>query len=239
MIISEATKTLIATPTKCGTTTLEAVARRSEREGDGAVLRVLDEPDPNDTRRRQHRMCPPPGKEDWTRLLLVRNPYDRLTSIYEYLRAPANYSQWGARRVQGREWPGERGALSHPPMSFRKFLFWLELEHATLAEDFRDWGASRSYRSPWVWTDTLKDSWRFWSRDGDVEVGLLRLENLWEDLAAWLGEGVVNMKPLHSNRSTGRKHADWKDYYKRDEVVSADLLDCAEACDLFGYDERP
>ncbi len=212
---------LLATPTKCGTTTVEGVARRYERNNpDGKGFRVFDGESP----RRQHRMMPPLSG-NWRGAdphILLRNPYGRYTSIYEYLRAPANYSQWGAREVQGAEWGGhtENPYDDMPPMEFPQFLAWYG-ERRRMVNDLTNpavrryerglWSDPRSYRSPWVWTDSqsqsllaLKVNTKETRKNG---VGVLRLESLWADLQELAGSyGVkdLDLSPLHSNRSTAR-----------------------------------
>ena len=189
---------IIGTPTKCATTTIEALARRHVRNNDGAVdFRLMDW----DAPRRQHRMALPPPCDwvaDWRaarRYLLVRNPYRRYMSVYEYLRAPQNYSQWGARAVQGREWPGlaENAWGDDDPMTFGEFLLWIadtrrELERRGAVKR-GELTEGRAYRSPWVWTDSLADSLAHLTAQPAAvgakkksSVSLIRLENLEEDL---------------------------------------------------------
>lgn len=237
---------ILATPTKCGTTTVEALANRHHREAgaDADEFRLMDWDSP----RRQHRMALPPNVRDrwggegshidehdnnedpsglsegWgdvDRWLLVRNPYTRYMSIYTYLSAPANYSQWGAREIQGNEWGGHDKAkiVRRSKMSFEQFLFWLADQRAKYSNDY--WLSRRgeltegfAYRSPWVWTDPLDWSLSFLQvqpgeREGDVE-GLVRMENLFDNRGDWSllnmldAYGVeINMRPLHSNRTTG------------------------------------
>lgn len=261
---------VIGTPTKCGTTTLEACAHRHERQNalDADSFRVMDWDSP----RRQHRMCLPPavmseaegvsdamaadmnrrfgigagnlpersaGYEwlDASRYLLVRNPYTRYMSVYTYLSAPANYSQWGARLVQGRGWGGHDPDLviDTDPMTFEEFLRFLAAQRAINSEP--KWNArrgplndGRAYRSPWVWTDSLTMSLEFLinqlcggcgeDREPGISDGVcdgsgpghsvrfIRLESVWEDLAALserygLGETGLLLGGLHSNRTTG------------------------------------
>lgn len=234
---------IIATPTKCATTTIEAVAKRHMRQNPGEAdqFRIMDWDSP----RRQHRMALPPmvrdsaagemeveyegedlsmgvaGDEDeWgaaDRFLFVRNPFRRYMSIYTYLSAPANYSQWGAREIQGEEWGGHDASkvIDTPKMTFAQFLDWfIEKRHewcgpASLGGrgDLRD---GRAYRSPWVWLDSLTDSFDFLvSQPGPAagEAGLLRMEDLWEDLALLKEEyelEYLDLSPtIHANRSTG------------------------------------
>jgi hypothetical protein len=263
-------KFVIGTPTKCGTTTLEALAHRHARNnpGEADAFRVMDWDSP----RRQHRMCLPPAvstegvsdemaativkdghldEEDigsawpepdagneWTsaaRYLLVRNPFTRYMSMYTYLSAPANYSQWGARLIQGTQWGGHDPEKMYdtPKMTFNQFLVFIAAQREINNEP--KWGArrgplndGRAYRSPWVWTDSLTDSYEYLQMqrcpdedccppDGgpctdytDVHaIRLIRLESVWEDLADvsaeyGLGEEGLLLGGLHSNRSTGR-----------------------------------
>jgi hypothetical protein len=253
MIISEAGRFFIATPTKCGTTTLESIAARNMREGEGETLRVLDDPDTGDTRRRQHRMVVPQGHNDWNRYMLVRHPYSRMTSVYEYLLAPANYSQWGAREIQGNAWPGARRGMmvDRAPMDFLSFLRWLEGERVKSASSEMvgargDTGTSRAYRSPWVWTDSLGESLGYLKAGRAVRsVSLIRLEQLWEDLE-WLYRkheldwDSINTGRLHSNRSTNKRHDDWRDYYSDVKVRrQAEKMGLAEESTGLGYGEIP
>ncbi len=224
---------LIATPTKCATTTLEAVARRHMRQypADADSFRIMDWDSP----RRQHRMALPPAVhgedieaefegeeiiapqqsavEEWGyvhRYLFTRNPFTRYMSMYTYLSAPQNYSQWGARYIQGREWGGhdDRKVIDQPKMSFEEFLIWLAQERE-MDEELNNRGditTGRAYRSPWVWTDSLTTSLALLRSQpgvGEVE-GLLRMERIWDALDMldeWYGIGL-DLSPIHANRST-------------------------------------
>lgn len=222
MIVSHEGKFVIATPTKCGTTTLEAVARRHVRRlGDEGVRTFsVAEADRGDSHRRQHRMVPPEGCESYQAYLLVRNPLDRMVSIFEYLRAPQNYSQWGARAVQGNAWGGKdkEKMYNENPKNFCKFVQWYARQKRIADRDEGRGIADdpRSYRSPWVWTDMLWDSLDFLQSNTESKVLLIQLEELWDELDDVLREhGVegVDLAPLHSNRSTGREHVDPVAYY--------------------------
>lgn len=241
---------ILATPTKCATTSLEGVAKRHMKNAgvDGDNFRIMDWDHP----RRQHRMCLPPAVRDATggidagdgasedkdhsewerhdRWLLVRNPFDRYVSIYKYLSSHQNYSQWGAREVQGKEWGGpedvftaarERGEewTRHPKMSFPQFIDWLcgHRERLRRPESVKARGPldmGRAYRSPWVWTDSLTESAEIlgsWPGNSGIE-GFVTLEHLWGgegdrgSLARMLrlyGVDTVDLSELHANRSTG------------------------------------
>jgi hypothetical protein len=196
---------VIATPTKCGTTTLEEMCRRHRggRAQPGLPsFRIMDWEQP----RRQHRMALPRndalvardanGKVlDWgdaDRYLMVRNPYKRYMSMFEYLRAPHNYSKFGAREIQGREWRGRSRAgdwSDGPPMDFEQFLKFIAASRVLYGQG--RWLKRRgyiadpfAYRSPWVWLDSLTDSQRYLMvQPGDSVVRLLHLEQFWDEMA--------------------------------------------------------
>lgn len=215
MIVSESGAFLIATPTKCATTTLEAVTRRHMRHHGPGEFDLMEWDSP----RRQHRMALPPDVEDangrkwkygdFDRFLFVRNPYRRYMSVYTYLSAPANYSQWGAREVQGVEWGGhdERKIVRRPKMSFETFLFWLADRRADDDSKRGSYVLGKAYRSPWVWTDSLTMSLDFLIQqpgDPNINAGLLRMESIWAELERLSDEYDLdlNLSPIHANRST-------------------------------------
>jgi hypothetical protein len=231
---------ILATPTKCGTTTLEAIARRHMRNNvDCDDFRIMDWDSP----RRQHRMALPPlmGHNDmevkhegemiltpgtpdingWggvDRYLFVRNPFTRYMSVYTYLRAPANYSQWGAKAVQGSEWPGIGTSAwsEEDPMLFEEFLFWLSDMRRQKDRERPPFTSGAAYRSPWVWTDSLTmslDMLTCQPGEAEGEVSLVRLERInevadVEGSLAWLLanhglDGEVQIGGIHANRTTG------------------------------------
>lgn len=215
---------VIATPTKCGTTTLEEMCRRHRggRAYPGLPsFRIMDWEQP----RRQHRMALPAigsgdtGWEAWgdyDRYLMVRDPYARYVSVYEYLRAPHNYSKFGAKEIQGRDWRGwkmGRQGVDGYPLSFVGFLRWLikardEYSTARWAKRRGDLFTPFAYRSPWVWLDSLEDSLGAFaaqpgSRQGSV--CLIWVENFWPSMAVLRGEyGLrsLSVRPtIHANKT--------------------------------------
>lgn len=211
---------VIATPTKCGTTTLEEMCRRHRggRAYPGLPsFRIMDWEQP----RRQHRMALPAPTQgtDWDmadRYMMVRNPYLRYMSMYEYLRAPHNYSKFGAREVQGREWRGLAMGKSSlwakmAPMRFEQFLFFIA--ESRLIYNNGRWAKRRgdlsqpfAYRSPWVWLDSLdvsRDLLRMQGRGR--EVGLIRLEEIWATLGLLKEQyqlRTLSVRPtIHANRT--------------------------------------
>lgn len=201
---------IIATPTKCGTTTLEEMARRHAggRISRGGVwqedFRIMDWEHP----RRQHRMALPPQRDgdrpwgDVQRCIVVRNPYLRYLSMYMYLREARNFSQWGAREVQGSAWPGPMAQrLHHEPMAFETFLHWLADRRADararrVVRQRGDLRTGRAYRSPWVWLDPLPSSVVALASQPGSQAGvvvLLKLEALEQDLGAVLKRSGVSV----------------------------------------------
>lgn len=249
---------VIATPTKCGTTTLEEMCRR-HRGGRGGVprdnFRIMDWELP----RRQHRMalpatCPPIRHKDapseravnWRdadRYLMVRNPYTRYMSMYEYLRAPHNYSKFGAREIQGREWRGlAMGKSSHcankAPMTFRQFLHFIAAERKIYASG--RWAGRRgdltdpfAYRSPWVWLDSLTDSLALLrAQPGGAHgtVNLLRVEHFWlamEGLKDRYDLGDLSVRPtIRANKTLTYRPGGGIAYW-------GEIAECAHG--VFGY----
>lgn len=129
MIIDRQRRYLLATPSKCGTTSVERMAKANP-----SVFTVV--------RPYQHRMLVPEEFADqhrYMRWLLVRNSYARLVSIWSYLANPANYTQWGADEVQG--------------LTFAEFVaWWLGNRHDLL--DTSGWGELKWWRSPNLWLIT-------------------------------------------------------------------------------------
>lgn len=216
MIVSDA-GFIIATPTKCGTTTLEEMCRRHRGGRKGTPkenFRIMDWAKP----RRQHSMAMDVSLRNYQRFMMVRNPYDRWCSIYEYLRAPHNYTKWGAKQIQGAEWRGtwhyHDPERTRRPMTFGEFLEFIIRERKEYSG--QRWSNRRGdfddpfhYRSPWVWLDPLDQQLRKLRRQPGEEVQevvTLRLESFWENMS-WLKFRFpseladLSVKPsIHANR---------------------------------------
>ena len=233
MIVSHDGEFLIGTPTKCGTHTLEAVAKRAERRGLGSQLCIAG-PIAPDTSRRQHHMYVPAEWAQYRRLLLVRNPYDRAVSLYEWLRDPAWYTQWGAKYVQRGEHPNAEPGDPRPAMNFNQFANWfrntkqinIATEGRALSKGhvMRNLQGTADYRSPWIFTDSLANSYAHLFDiisfgPGLVAEDFIRIEHVHEDLASLFATQEVPVlidlldTPLHNNKTKGRDGRPWRDYY--------------------------
>lgn len=247
MIVSHRARLFIATPTKTGTHSLEAVATRPVN-GDALALA---EASPGDRRRRMHRMAPDPAWAGYSGHLLVRNPWSRWVSVYEYLRAPKFYAQWGAKRVQGSSWGGDPAVARTlpPPMTFEDFLRFLQqsrAEHYTKTA-LRQRGSpanTSAYRSPWVWLDSLAVSRQLLDANlnGVGPASLIRMEHLEDDLRRVLaGHDGLDLHVDQLNKTTDPTHPHWTDYWQspKARLLAASLGIDREAYDL-GYDDwRP
>jgi hypothetical protein len=218
VIISHKYEFVMATPTKCGTHTVESVVKRMNKYGDDSIEIV---------RPAMHRMDPPSACRDYYKMLLVRNPYDRLASVYYYFLDPVNYSQWGAKFVQGFD------------MSFDVFVRWFteakhEAEHGV---DFN------THRSPHLWTLSLKQNWDILNADEYVKIEDINWD--WPDIMADIGvpDDVVEGWPEfgHANRTRLRKQEDLrlKELYSDVTTLAiADEVWCNDDCYLLDY-SRP
>lgn len=247
MIVSHTGKWFIATPTKTGTHSLEAIASRPENRD---VMELAGAP-PGDNRRRMHRMAPDPSWSGYRGHLLVRNPWSRWVSVYEYLRAPKFYAQWGAREIQGNTWGGSKDpevlrALGSP-MSFEDFLYWLlhqRAENYTSTSLHRRGfpSDSHAYRSPWIWLDSLAISRRLLDANlnGVGPSRLLRLEHLEEDLLELVGDVAgLDLHVDQLNRTTDPTHPHWTDYWTPKARSFAVRLHIRDEALALGYPRSP
>jgi hypothetical protein len=246
VIVSHSGRFFVATPTKTGTHSLEAIASRPvNRE----KLQLADAT-PGDSRRRMHRMAPDPSWLGYQGHLLVRNPWSRWVSVYEYLRAPKFYAQWGARVVQGTDWGGKdpevRKTLG-PPMTFADFLTWMRTqraEHYTLAALRRRGPAnlSTAYRSPWVWLDSLAVSRELLNinLNGVGPARLLHLEHLAEELPSLFPDDMeLDLHVDQLNRTADPTHPHWTDYWTSETKRLATRLNIDQEAHDLGYKRSP
>jgi hypothetical protein len=230
MIVSETAGFIIATPTKCGSTSLKSMARRHEKHFDDEAFTVLHTGDKH--RFYQHRMIPGEDRIDYDRYIIVRHPARRYLSIYDYMRSYTNYSAWSANIAQGDEWPefcggkpnGNKQRRQGPPLTFSEYMWYL-VEQRDVVNDPSNpenhWKRGNTeddpsaFRAPWVWTDSLYDSMVYLAGDDcDIEdIGIIKLESMdgdLDDIKIAYGDAMshVNLKPVWSNRSKSMSHSD-------------------------------
>ena len=210
MIVDHENRFIIATPTKCGTTSIEALARsRGKRLGLSTV------------RPRQHRMVVPEEYVSFRRYMMVRNPYDRLASIYLYLSNPSNYSQWAHWEVVDK--------------TFTQFCYWYikQREHYGIQSACDPGGAASDdkwYRSPNLWLVSLGECQRVLKPHD-----FIRLENLAEDLKS-TGRDDWGGNMLHSNRSTNRKKETRSMYSSKQALQRVNEAFAFVDCMQLGYE---
>lgn len=144
MIVSDKYQFVIACPTKTGTNTLRAVVQKWKRQGGSAnVLDLL-----TNEQSTRHRIAPPPGKEDYTRYIMVRDPAARLVSMYEYLRRKE--WEWCAKVILDTEFSQGREAA---------WLYMLDMIIAVRnSEGYFDDGRRKWHGiRPYMWTDRLSE----------------------------------------------------------------------------------
>lgn len=158
MLVSDKYKFIIACPTKTGTNSMRAIVEKHRRAGGSAD--VLDLLTGEATTR--HRIAPPPGKEKYTRFMMVREPRARLVSMYEYLRRKD--WEWSSKLITQAE-----------QMEGRREVGWLRMlgiiAEGRAEPDYFDGGLRGAHGSrPWMWTDRQSEMLRFlYGRDMDGE----------------------------------------------------------------------
>lgn len=109
-------KFVLATPSRCGTHSFQALARSTPGMEWIPTMHSMEVPEQYD---------------DLDRILIVRDPYDRLVSIWDLLRRWT--AMWGHREMKD--------------MTFDEFVHWF---HAKRHLHMRDPKAT-SKRAPWLW----------------------------------------------------------------------------------------
>jgi hypothetical protein len=176
VLISDKHQFIIATPTKCGTTSLVAMTNHYLRHGgDPDVLRVV-----HGLPMTKHRMAPPPGCGLYQRWLVTRRGRDRLVSMYEWLRRKPTDELFG-RKILRAEADGDRRD---------GWRYMLQMFGDVQAKDTyadlcrRSWGGAR----PFLWVDSCEVlrqvmRGRLWSQDAPwfhhgVGVNVVGIEGL-------------------------------------------------------------
>lgn len=195
---------VIATPTKCGTHSYEALANRTPG------MEMI---------RPQHCMDVPEERRADDIFMAVRDPYDRLVSMWTFICHSPNKTQWGGKLMAG--------------STFRQFLTWFVREQA-LADE-RVW---RMGRSPWTWTKSLSQCYERLTETADRALGALQIEDADANLD-WLVR-VYGIRPnretmYHSNRADK-----WRPKYSwnNSTIALANEAGAAADAELFGYEVK-
>lgn len=177
-----------------------------------------------------HLMVPPPEYALLDRFLITRDPYDRLVSIYNFLRR--NRSQWGSDEIQG--------------FTFSQFVTWF----ARKRKEYMDDPKLTSRRAPWLWLMNCWENWNLMlSVPGRLMPGMTnclawKLEEA-NDLLAMLKD--VYEIPTHrdtmyrgntADSVRGEKGSSWKigKYYSsRKTLNTVNEMWAAEDCKKFFY----
>lgn len=203
---------VIATPTKCGTYSWEALARAVPGMD---VIRPL------------HLMQVPRSQINGEVFLCVRDPYDRLASVFTFIFHSPNRSQWGHLE------------LDDP--TFVEFLRWFKDQKQRA--DSLEW---KQGRSPWVYTKSLTQCARSLAESVGVmgHLGVVQpiyLEDADEEMK-WLQEEFRLVVPERRRKEGMYKqntNLKWRPkikWTKTERSLADDIW--GEDAVTFGYDAR-
>lgn len=175
MIVDDASRTLIVTPAKCGTVSLEGMATRQD-----GVWKTKN----------RHVVAAPEGREDYRRLMMCRDPWSRLTSVWSFV--VRHY----AFRTKDDQWDWAAEA-TFPEFATR----WCEGRPA-FAPPAEDRGWTQGVNLWWLTQGDYLDRWQ--------PTGLVRMEHLAHDLAA---HGLDYGEEMRRNTSDAVRPGNWVGYY--------------------------
>lgn len=221
MLLSHEYQFIVGLPTKCGTNSMRNMGIKSNRSGRAHELHEI--------RELRHRMDVPEGCGSYTRAIVIRNPFSRLVSMYEYLRRHSwewKYS-WimEQERKHGRE------------LAWNHFLHMMIDEQLEAAEK-PYWARKVHGKRPFIWTDTLTELRAFLGGYDEraladkrwpvAEVQVLRLEALAADWAAFTEHVGWRNAPVPA-RNNATKDEDklfpaWRDYYSKPNLRLARMI---------------
>jgi hypothetical protein len=208
VIVDHDRRVVIATPTKCGKTSLEAMVKRSLTADVGRNLEVV--------RPGQHRLDCPSGADGYKRYMMVRNPWSRLVSTWSFLANPKSKGEHRAKDIQ--------------KMSFAEFVYWW-LEYRAemgpvhiLAEGQQP---SVLWSAPARWLMTLSECDGVWRAEDYI-----RVEQMAGDLDLL---GLNYGQPVKNNSSDKVRPGEWTDYWT-DELLREAASTLRKDAHAFGYD---
>lgn len=213
MLVSHEFEFIVGMPTKCGTNSMRNMANKHAQ----GSARKHDEL--HEIKELRHRMDVPNGCEHYSRAMIIRNPFSRIVSMYEYLRR--HNWEWKYKDIiAAEERLGRRKAWTW----FLNMLIDEQVEAAEKPYDRRKVHGKR----PYIWTDTLLQQSRFLGGSEpnvvfdwhEAPVTFIRLESLAADWHEFLklhgvGSELCDMwVPKKANATKGGQlHPGWRDYF--------------------------
>ena len=237
MLISHKHEFIVGLPTKCGTNSMRNMAINYNKRGTH-----WDEL--YEIKELRHRMDIPVEYEHYTRAIVVRNPFARVVSMYEYLRRHS----W--------EWKNKDILEAESRLGRRKAWTWflnmlvdeqvIAAEKDAIGDGY--WRRKVHGRRPYIWTDTMSQLMRFMggSEPGvefpweQAPVTQLRLEHLnrdWSLFTRSLGWQDAPMpKRNNATRGEDKLHSDGvSEYFATEHNRHLGLLFVGEDRDVLPY----
>lgn len=184
MIIDHEAMVVIATPSKCGTLTMKAMAKAlpSDRMVEWVGMGV-------------HRLDCPPEADGYTRLMMVRDPWARLVSMWSFIGKPSHYDEWEHDTIRR--------------LTFTQFVDWYLERHEEEASKgpWEQRSARELWSVPTRWLMTLGECADVWKPEHTLDVASIE-DSLFEH---GLDYGKVRNANISHHR-TGK----WTDHYTPD-----------------------
>jgi hypothetical protein len=210
VIIDHNEEVVIATPTKCGKTSLESMVKREAKRGVGRLNGLVV------VRPGQHRLDCPAEAEGYKRYMMVRNPWARLVSTWSFLANPKSKGEHKAKDIQ--------------QMTFGEFVYWwLQYRDAWSPVGVLQGGQQPSvfWSAPARWLMTLSECDAVWKAEDYI-----RVENMAGDLELL---GLNYGQPVQNNSSSKVRPGEWTDYWT-DELLRETASTLRKDAHAFGYD---
>lgn len=207
MIIDHDEHIVICTPTKCGKTSLEAMARAAVHADMSRNLEVV--------RPGQHRLDVPKQAEGYTRMMMVRDPWARLVSTWSFLSNPGS--------------KGEQNAALIRQMSFTEFVYWwlAQRKEALHNRPWVKYTPKELWSAPARWLMTLSECADIWQPEHCLDVA--NIENS-------LFEHGLDYGPDKKNNSSDRvRPGHWTDYYTHSTFNKVSDAFAIKEADRFGF----
>lgn len=212
MIIDHDNKTVIGTPSKCGTMTVKhMVLALNKKEPERNVEWV---------RTGVHRCDCPPEAEGYTRLMMVRDPWVRLVSMWSFIAKPGSIGEWRHKEITN--------------LSFTEFIDWWLKQRAEYRHPNKKWAglsASQLWSAPPRWIMTLSEIADIWCPDAVIDIHHIE-DGLFE-------HGIDLGKIVQSNTSKKNRPGHWTDYYTHKTFNRVSDAFAIKDADRFGFNQTP